>query len=486
MLLAQRVPVMLFATVFAAHAYFYNGVAWNQSARFDPIYSFVEPGTPDMGSFRINRFVAYPNPPNTGDWALYEGKYYSNKAPGGTFLGIPVYSVIFYLEKAMGLAPRSFKVAVFNAYLLNLWLSVFWSSLGAVFLFRLLWRTVGFCQRDALFGALVYAFGTLVFPFDSQLWGHCTAAAFLILGLVCLVKDGSWSALFAGTFLGMSMLTEYLALASLPLALLFVICQRKRPVEIAFLVIGTIPPVACLLLYQKLLFGGWFTTAVALSNPILAGANFHLFSPRIFWGLVLSLNRGVLVFMPILGIAVLNALCRPLDARHRWFFLLCVSNVAAYFYAISSYSGWDGGNATGPRYLIVALPFFCLLLPPLSEIRLALRIVVAGLAAWSFFNMLVIVTVNPMVFSNIRNPLYGELYYRFFRGQFSAQEGPFYIFNALSPEQARSGVFNLGRLLHLPSAISVLPLLAFLAVAISFLVKWSEPTERSDRTRRSD
>jgi hypothetical protein len=420
--------------------------------------------------------VAPPVAWNTGDWALYQGNYYSNKAPGGTFLGIPIYFALFHVERALGLLPTSFGVAIFNTYVLNLWMSVFWSSLASVCLLGLLSRAMGFSQRDALFCALTYAFATLVFPYDTQFWAHPTAAAFLLIGHALLVRRQKTDTAFAGLFIGMSVLTEYVTLISLPIAFAYLVSQRRRWREAPLFVAGVAPPIACLLLYQKLHFGGWLVTAAALTNPVFSGvaADFPGFSPRVLLTLLVSLHRGALVFMPILAVAAVNAMRGPAagstDPR---FFLVSVANVAGYLGVISSYAGWLGGNATGPRYLIVSLPFWCLLLPALSQLRRPARIATVLIACWSFVNMLVIATVDTMVHAEVSNALYGDLYPRFVRGQFAVQADPFYVFSALSSDQARRGMFNLGRLLNIEGAASTLPLLVMLTISVGLLIKWS-------------
>ena len=85
----NRLTLVLISFVFLVHGYFYNGASWNQNARYDQIYAFVEPGHGETGSFRIDRFIVDPKQGrNTGDWAFHGGHYYSNKAPGAAFLGI--------------------------------------------------------------------------------------------------------------------------------------------------------------------------------------------------------------------------------------------------------------------------------------------------------------------------------------------------------------------------------------------------------------
>jgi hypothetical protein len=188
---------------------------------------------------------------------------------------------------------------------------------------------------------------------------------------------------------------------------LYVASQRTRRRELPFLLLDMLPPIAVLLLYQKLHFGGWFVTAAVRSNPVLEGADFQRLSIEALWSLLFSFRRGAIVFMPILSVALVNALRGPRLQANRNFFVLCALNVAFYLVAIASFRGWYGGNATGPRYLIVSLPFWCLLLPAVSSLR----------------------------------------------------------------PPARASVFNLGQLLHLPNRMSTVPLLVVLFACVLALFR---------------
>ena len=93
----RRPAVAIFLVVTLACGWFYAQGSWNQNARYDMIYSFVEPGTPDFLTFRIDHFhIIWKGKKtfNTGDWAFHDGHYYSNKAPGASLLGIPVYAAL--------------------------------------------------------------------------------------------------------------------------------------------------------------------------------------------------------------------------------------------------------------------------------------------------------------------------------------------------------------------------------------------------------
>ncbi len=54
----------------------------NQNSRLNMVVAVVDDGT-----FMIDKYVA-----NTVDYAKVDGHYYSDKAPGTAFLGIPIYA----------------------------------------------------------------------------------------------------------------------------------------------------------------------------------------------------------------------------------------------------------------------------------------------------------------------------------------------------------------------------------------------------------
>ena len=125
------------------HGFFHGGGWHNQNSRFDALVAFVEPGTPDHGSFRIDRFrrdkggrLVEPSERvgNTMDWSWYppagraspnlelgqvQGHYYSNKAPGPILLGIPVYAALYFGEGWLGLDPHAGTLVEFNLYAVN-------------------------------------------------------------------------------------------------------------------------------------------------------------------------------------------------------------------------------------------------------------------------------------------------------------------------------------------------------------------------------
>jgi len=123
-------------------------------------------------------------------------------------------------------------------------------------------------DRDAAAAAVVYSFATLVFPYGCSAWGHTTAAAFITLGTLDVAEGSRARCLTGGLWLGMAVLTEYLAAVSLAAAAVFILFGADRWERLWKLASGSAPPIAALLLYQELAFGSYFTTAPSLSRLI--------------------------------------------------------------------------------------------------------------------------------------------------------------------------------------------------------------------------
>jgi hypothetical protein len=73
----------LFVILLVSYAYFFPRWAdWGQNSKLDLTMTIV-----DQGTFAIDDYYT-----NTGDYAHYKGHYYSDKAPGASFLGAPFYA----------------------------------------------------------------------------------------------------------------------------------------------------------------------------------------------------------------------------------------------------------------------------------------------------------------------------------------------------------------------------------------------------------
>lgn len=381
--------------------YFYNGYGWNQTARYDAIWAFVEPG-PNRGTVRIDDFLVDPEKGlNTGDWARNpeQGEhYYANKAPGTTLLGIPFYAALYHVETAWELDPTSVSGVLVNAYLIHLWVTVLPVALSSIFFFGILVRLGCTLPTAVAYTGLLYA-GTLILPFSTMLWGHATAAAFIVMALACFLdgRPGSW--IWSGALAGAAVLTDYGAAPfAVGLVATAVVAPRFRE-RAGRVVLGGVGPLLVFMVYHVALFGWPLRLASAYSpgDMLTDSYVFGLFGGlrlSALRGLTFSTARGIFVFMPVLLLSVLGAkhIRRHPHEPIGW---LALFNVVAALAMNMSFNAWQAGVSSGPRYLITSLPFYVVLLAFLPADR-RVRLAVTLLGAVSVANMFVIAAVSPM------------------------------------------------------------------------------------------
>jgi hypothetical protein len=414
-----RLEAVIFLGVFGLSAYFYNGYGWNQTARYDAIWAFVEPG-PYRYSFVIDDFLTDPVEGfNTGDYARnpdHTTHFYPNKPPGTSLIGVPAYFALYHGERLLGLDPLSIRSVLVNAYLIHLWVTVLPVALSAIFFFRLALHFTRRRRRALLLTCLLYG-GTLMLPFSTMLWGHTTAAAFVVIALAYFVQPGWRAAMLSGVFVGLAALTDY---GAAPLAVVLTLASlavRPRGKRIAGLVFGGLGPLVVFAAYHWGAFGSSFTLASSFSpgEMLEDGRLFGLFGriePVVLWGLTLSSTKGLFFHMPVLvlslyalrfaGVARGKGAGKPGGAQPIVsgptptfvFWGLSVATILLVLLVNASFNGWHGGLSTGPRYQIVVLPFWVLLLALLPE-RRGVRVALYALAAISFANMFVAAAVSP-------------------------------------------------------------------------------------------
>jgi hypothetical protein len=436
----RKHAVSLFFLVFFAHAYFVGALGWNQSARVGAILTFIEPG-PNRLTLRIDEFVqSDARSLQTGDWARgADGHHYPNKAPGVSLIGIPAYAALYGLERLLDADPRSQVLTRLNTIVLNLWCSVAWTAAATVALYLFL-GAGGLAHSEALLGTLAYAFGTLVFPYDTSIWGHSTAAACLLASL-CLAAwpGGVRRALPAGLLGGLAVLLEYhalLALAAIGAVWLANGSRWRQRFEFAA---AAALPMLGLLICQRLAFGGWLTTAISRGNPIfrdptrafgvLGGVDWSA-----AWGLLFSPWRGLFLYCPVLLFAFVGSRQLWREGR-RTLVAASLAAFAASVLIVASFNAWGGGWASGARYLIVTISLLAVLAPRTSTLPSWARWSYHAALALSVFNMLALTAVEVTADEAERNPLFGLAYRELFSGAYphDADSGNVGVLLGLAP-----------------------------------------------------
>lgn len=360
-----RREIILALTLLLCYGFFRQEPAWNEFSRYDLVRALVEDGT--------TRIDAYHD--NTGDKAFYQGHYYSDKAPGASILGIPVYAGLLLTARLAGQADPDQDTAI---QALAFGVGAIPTVLLVLLLVRFLRPTVG--EPWALAIGLAYGLGSIAFPFATMLFGHAASACFLFAAFYVLWRARTlgrsrrWP-LLAGLLAGLAALVDLTMLLGVAVLLAYaLIDEGAAPMRLrglnwrasALMVLGGLVPAAILLAYNWASFGGPFSLGY---TNLPAGAFAEGMGQGLFGATIPSLDvagellvgpRGLLRLAPWFVAAPLGLLAaRRRDVRAE--VMVCGAIVIAFFVFNAGYFLPFGGWTPGPRFLVPALPFAAVL-----------------------------------------------------------------------------------------------------------------------------
>jgi len=467
--IAKRPEAVLFVIALLSYAFFYQAGGWNQNVRLDLARALVEQGTA--------RIDAYAQ--NTGDKACRgpEGRctvarpgvdhYYSDKAPGVSWLSAPVWAGVWALRGDRGES----KIVAVGSYLATLFAIAFPAALGIVALFVSL-RALAVEETASAGLCAAYAFGTLAFPYATLLHGVQLAAALGSIGFAALVRwrddpdgPGFGASVLVGLCLGTAVAAEYPVV--LVAGAVFTYAATRpwsgRSRVLGGLLIGGAIPAVALAAYHATAFGGVFTTGYAFSTQPHRGSGAFMGigapRPEAIWGLTFSAYRGLFFTAPWLLLALPGWFLLWKRARAEAAVGLFVA--VTFFWMNASLLDWQGGWAPGPRYLVPSLPFWVVgaagvFLGASGRRRGVFPAAFAVLAGISVTLMLVATSVGPEVSERIARPYSEHLVPRFLAGELAGSRQSFEMIRP-DPEGGRQA-WNAGQLLGLRGIASLLPL----------------------------
>ncbi len=384
--------IIIFLTLLFCYAYFFPRWAeWNQNSRMDLTVALVE-----QGRFEIDDYYQ-----NTGDYAVYGGHIYTDKAPGTSFLGVPAYAafrlatrvpvVEVLLQKlshsealqatlregGTGLLLEKVRFAA-ALYVATFFVVALPSALMGLLLYRFLGRFLE-SETPRVLLVLGYGLATIVFPYSTVFYGHQTAAVSLFAAFYLAYRvrrdELSPGYLWAvGALLGLTVLVEFPALVAGGLLGLYVVWflyrregWRSVVSGAGRLVLAGMPFALLLGFYNASCFGSPFTSSYRyLGNfPEISGTGFLGFTApswEALWGITFSPYRGLFYLSPFLLWAMAGFWHAVRDKTWRAEGLLSLATVAAHFALISCWYDWRGGYAIGPRNLILILPYLTIVI----------------------------------------------------------------------------------------------------------------------------
>ena len=234
-----------------------------------------------------------------------------------------------------------------------------------------------------------------------------------------------------------------------------------------------------LMSYNFFAFGSPFTLSyqVKIGFDEMGVGLFGITYPRweSLYQLLFGKYRGLFPIAPVLIGSVFGFVILFRDKQLR-LIGIAACTICLYFVLIhASFINWHGGWAYGPRYMLPALPFFCLPLAALWEyLHRTLRAVLIALALIGSIQSFVAVSVTPQAPQFYLDP-FRDLYWPSFQhGEFALNHQSYTDYVAeypllRHPEYGRypkRAAWNFGEKLGLTGHASMLPLYLFWAVIL--------------------
>ncbi len=181
----RRIARAIFLSLWALYACIGPGMSAidaNSISRIGLVFSIVQRHALDID----------PIAPYTIDKAEVGGHTYLDKAPGLSFMAVPVVAVIHAFATRFGMPTVAVQGESFSIYyLLSVWAGVVFSAAlltaAAAAVMYPLARHLGAGRAASLFGTLTFALCTPAFGWATAFFGHGVAGACLLIGFAFLI-----------------------------------------------------------------------------------------------------------------------------------------------------------------------------------------------------------------------------------------------------------------------------------------------------------
>ena len=416
----------------------------------------------DDGTFAIDEGVKRWG--TTVDVSPARGHYFSNKAPGASFLAAPVYLALKGSHALMGRGDPTLAEMTWT-------FRVATGVIPTLLFLLLMWRFLArFAPESPRRLVIVgYALGSMAMTYSILFHAHqlaaiCIGSAYIII--VWVLEDGldrRWLVV-AGCAAGCAPLVDYqAAFAGVPVAvyLLARAWQRRQPLAVVMAGVGAVPPIALLLYYHAAAFGSPFRTGYDLSETFahhhqVGFLGMDQLRLEAFAGSTIAPDNGLLFLCPMLILAIPGwyLLAR---SRRWWPFAITLAVAAIYLLFISSINFWRGGWQMGPRYITAMLPFVM--------VPVAVAISAAERRWWLRAGAVGLVMVGVLIYalSCAEYPHFPEVF----------ANPVFEVTGRLIGDG--HAPYNLGYALGLRGLVSLIPYLLILAAVIAYV---AAPTRR--------
>jgi hypothetical protein len=481
--LDRRSAWVLATALFLSYAYFYQAGGWSQNSRFAMIRAVLEHHTLQIDAYRLH----------TGDLAIWQGHYYTDKAPGSSLLALLPVALARGIDRLVGVDPEGFPGLAWTSYVAAVTTSGLFSVVAALAIFWLA-RGWGYSRRAAVFAATGFGVASPAWCYATLFMGHALTAGCLMLAFAAAASMGddptgrpylrAWT---VGLSCGWAVVTEFPAAVPIVLivGLAVVTAGDAFPDKLSGVVVrivaGGAIPAAVLLGYNSLTFGSPFHIAyTSEADPRYEHMRQGLFGityPRwqVLREILFGSYRGLLPLAPLMALTPFGLAAIARIGRRRRAVWVATGIAVFYFLLNASYFYWEGGWAYGPRHVVPVLPFLALGLAPLWDHGRAVgRILLGAGWLWGAGMTLVAVSTTPQPPAIVFLHPVSELLWPAFRDGDLSLNHQTMVDGGADPSKLRGhqvphAAWNLGEVAGLHGHLSLVPLILLWIVAAVLL-----------------
>lgn len=323
---------------------------------------------------------------NTPDKSVFQGHYYSDKAPGTVVAALTAFAASAQILKWANISLDSK-----TGWLVSSWIACAGSvalitALGGVALFA--WLCHWTSPRAALVTVLAIFLGAAPLPYSTMMFSHAMVIGLISVAIWALrlgfknlsppapssspplsapcssllaLRSSLRLDLLAGFCSGWALASEYSSgLVVMGLFVWLLAVGWRRAVRFT---LAALPPLLLIPAYNWACLGTPFTLPYTFqaSFPEMKRGLYAIQwpDPVTAWNLLIPPTRGLLFWTPFLAMAGLGYW--GLSGQSRWLFILTYTVPLVHILVISGRSwDWQGGFVLGPRLLSPMLPLLVL------------------------------------------------------------------------------------------------------------------------------
>jgi hypothetical protein len=346
------------------------------------------------------------------DVARHDDRLLADKAPGLSFLGVPVLWLSGWLLPTI---PHHDLPQYWPArHLLTAVLVAFGTGLLCFFVAA---KIPDLRESGWIPLALITCVSTPLWAYGTVFFGHAPAAVLITIAWILLLHPGHEASstrmmFLGGASAGFAIATEYPVVVLVAIAFATLIARRvpgrQLAIALAGLAIGLVPA----LVYHQMAFGAPWLTGYAfkvdpgfqqIHTTGLGGVS--LPTIRGLWGVLFSSSRGLFFYAPILLVFPMGL--RLMHQRRGWSDIAPLGAAVVFYIAFASgFVDWQAGWCSATRHLVPLIPL--LLIPTMTAMTamaqhtggLLLLTVLVAVSTTRSFLTLVVTPFFPPEFSN--------------------------------------------------------------------------------------